>query len=109
MNPSDILQVPTSLDVVIAIEYFLLGGMTLLFVFFGWSFLDARRARERIYEEIKAQGESLSRQIKEQGEASRAELKSHEEGCSERWREDALWKGRVEGRLDNKDRKGADS
>ena len=90
---------PATLDTVITIEWFLGGGLALLATGLGWLFVDARVGRRRIYERLEQGFKEVRAAIKEQGDQQAEVIRDHESGCSERWREDARWKGRIEGKL----------
>ena len=92
-------EVPATLDAVFTELWFILGGLGILFLLFGWLFVDARVGRRRIYERLEQGFKDARTTIKEQGDQLAGVIREHETGCSERWREDARWKGRIEGKL----------
>ena len=92
-------EVPATLDTVLTVEWFLLGGMGVLFGLFAWVAIDMQTGRRRIYEKVDGAVDKIRIEIKAQGDAQAAALRSHEEGCNKRAEDDARWKGRIEGQL----------
>ena len=92
-------EVPATLDAVFTELWFLLGGMGVLFVLFGWIAVDMQTGRRRIYEKVDTAVDKIRVEIKSQGDTQAAALRNHEDGCNKRAEEDARWKGRIEGKL----------
>ncbi len=100
------MDLSATLDTVITVEYFLLGGMGIVFTGLAWVFIDGRIERRRLYErleagfkEVRTEFKTVRDEIKEQGESQAAIFRSHEDSCNKRAEVDARWKGRVEGKF----------